>query len=230
MSQARLAGRHVSSRKYDILTALGVHACGRDKHLQRLVLRFITLIVARYNWQADELAVGQREIAALWSVDERTVKREMAKLRDLGWINVKAAAVRGRVAIHGLGLERILQATAEDWQAVGRDFEARMQGATEPAPQPGNVVAFPRTAAPAADASVWDRARHRLAQENPALCAAWFDGLEPREGQGGGLDLLAPTRFHADYLATHHYNRLLDALMREGLGRPALTISARRQG
>lgn len=230
MSYPRPTGRQAASRKYDILTALGVHACNGNKHLQRLVLRFITLIVARYNWQADELAVGQREIAALWSVDERTVKREMARLRELGWISVKAAAGRGRVAVHGLQVDSILTATADDWARVGRDFDARMRGAEETAvAPPGNVVAFPRPAALAGDATLWERARHRLAQQNPALCAAWFDGLEPREAQGGGLDLLAPTRFHADYLATHHFARLLDALMREGLARPALTISARRQ-
>ena len=82
MQIARPVGRQAASRKYDLLTALGVHACHGDKHLQRLVLRFMTLIVARYNWQHDDLSVGQREIAALWAVDERTVKREMAKLRD----------------------------------------------------------------------------------------------------------------------------------------------------
>ncbi|MFD1807144.1 hypothetical protein ACFSHQ_00730 [Gemmobacter lanyuensis] len=95
MAQAKLMGRNASARKYDILTALGVHACRGDKHLQRLVLRLITLIVARYNWQSDELCVGQREIAQLWSVDERTVKRDMARLREIGWLTVKAAAARG---------------------------------------------------------------------------------------------------------------------------------------
>ena len=111
MQILRPVGRQASSRKYDLITALGVHACRGDKHFQRLVLRFITAIVARYNWQADELSIGQRELAALWSVDERTVKRELAKLRALGWLVQKRAAVRGRVAIHGLDIAAILSAT-----------------------------------------------------------------------------------------------------------------------
>jgi hypothetical protein len=39
----------------------------------------MALITMRYNWQRDELTTGQGEIAPLWSVDERTVKREMAR-------------------------------------------------------------------------------------------------------------------------------------------------------
>jgi hypothetical protein len=68
---------------------MGAAALSKGKHDQRRTLRLITLITARYNWMRDELAVGQREIARLWSVDERTVKREMALLRAQGWLNVK---------------------------------------------------------------------------------------------------------------------------------------------
>ena len=68
--ERRATGRNAASMKYDILSALGAHACAGDKHLQRLVLRLITLVVARYNWISDELMVGQREIAELWSIDE----------------------------------------------------------------------------------------------------------------------------------------------------------------
>ena len=226
MAQAKLMGRNASARKYDILTALGVHACRGDKHLQRLVLRLITLIVARYNWQSDELCVGQREIAQLWSVDERTVKREMARLREIGWLTVKAAAARGRVTVHGLDLDAIVRTTEADWAAVGPDYAARMRGTPEETPAPtGNVVPFPR-AAPGAEASIWDRARHRLAGENAALCAAWFDGLKMVEGDGDRLHLKAPTRFHADYVMTHHMTRLIHALRSEGVESPSLTITA----
>ena len=107
----KATGRNAAALKYDILTAMGVHACAGDKHRQRLVLRLITLIVARYNWTSDEITVGQREMAALWSIDERSVKRDMAKLRDMGWLVQKRAAARGRVAVHGLDLSRILTET-----------------------------------------------------------------------------------------------------------------------
>ena len=91
MQLVKPAGHRDAARKYDIITALGAYALARNKHDQRLVLRLITLMTARYNWARNELAVGQREIARLWSVDERTVKREMAKLRGCGWLTPAGA-------------------------------------------------------------------------------------------------------------------------------------------
>ncbi|MCZ8334959.1 MAG: hypothetical protein O9328_11910 [Rhodobacteraceae bacterium] len=218
MQIVRPVGRQAASRKYDLITALGVHACRGDKHFQRLVLRFITAIVARYNWQTDELSIGQRDLAALWSVDERTVKREMAKLRALGWLVQKRAAVRGRVAIHGLDLAAILASTRPAWDAVGPDFIDRMAG-PQPAPdQPApNVVAFPGTA-PAAlpeDATLWERIQCRLASEDPAAFNMWFRQLAQVGLSGGCLDLAAPSRFHAAYVTTHHLIRLLAAARRQ---------------
>ena len=218
MQIVRPVGRQAASRKYDLITALGVHACRGDKHFQRLVLRFITAIVARYNWQTDELSIGQRELAALWSVDERTVKREMAKLRGLGWLVQKRAAVRGRVAIHGLDLAAILASTRPDWDAVGPDFVDRMAGPAPAGDQPApNVVAFPGTA-PAAlpeDATLWDRIQSRLATEDPAAFNMWFRQLAQVGLSGGCLDLAAPSRFHAAYVTTHHLIRLLAAARRQ---------------
>lgn len=214
MQIVRPVGRQAASRKYDLLTALGAHACGGDKHYQRLVLRFITLIVARYNWQGDELSIGQRDLATLWSVDERTVKREMAKLRALGWLVQKRAAVRGRVAIHGIDIPAILAATRPSWAAVGPDFVERLAGpASAPATSAPNVVAFPASPQPALpdDAPLWDRIQSRLAAEDPAAFNTWFRQLAPLGLSGGCLDLLAPSRFHAAYVTTHHLLRLLAA-------------------
>ena len=73
MRIAQAQGRNASVVKYDILTALGVHACGDNRRLERLTLRFITLIVARYNWQNGELSIGQQEIARMWGIDPRSV-------------------------------------------------------------------------------------------------------------------------------------------------------------
>ena len=229
MQILRPVGRQASSRKYDLITALGVHACRGDKHFQRLVLRFITAIVARYNWQTDELTIGQRELAALWSVDERTVKREIAKLRALGWLVQKRAAVRGRVAIHGLDIAAILSATEPDWPAVGPDFVDRLRGADTPAPQPApNVVAFPGTApAPLSPtASAWDRALARLQSEDPAQYAMWYRQLGETGASGGILELTAPSRFHAAFVTTHHLPRLLAALRREDASFRLIKISA----
>ena len=111
--QTRGTRQWTTSLKYDVLTAVGAWGCGGDKHRQKLVLRLITLLTARYNWQDDTLVTGQREIASLWSVDPRTVKREMAKMRDLGWLILKRPAARGRVACYGLGLDVILRETRD---------------------------------------------------------------------------------------------------------------------
>lgn len=216
MHIARPVGRQAASRKYDLLTALGVHACHGDKHLQRLVLRLITLIVARYNWQTDEITVGQREIAALWGVDERTVKRDIARLRSLGWLVQHRVAVRGRVASHGLDLTAILAATKPHWACVGPDFLDRMSGPVA-APQPApNVVSFPAPSAPlSADAGFWAKAQARLFAEDPALFTAWFRPLVDLGTEGGVLELAAPSRFHASYVTTHLIARLLAAVRAE---------------
>lgn len=228
MRSIRPVGRTASSAKYDLLTALGAYACQGDKHLQRLTLRFITLIVARYNWQADEISVGQREIARLWGVDERTVKREIAKLRALGWLVQRRAALRGRVAIHGLDLAAILTMTESAWHAVGPDFSARMGQGRGDAPAVGNVVAF-RSQAPIdlpQGASVWMRAQARLQAENPSLFNAWFQQLGDA-GQGAGvLELVAPSRFHATFVATHHLAQVLAAVQKEDGAVRNVTVSA----
>lgn len=210
MRNARAVGRYAAAIKYDLLTALGSHACAGDKHLQRLVLRFITLIVARYNWQSDELAVGQAEIAALWSVDPRTVKRDLARLRDLGWIVVKRPAARGRVAVHGLQLELILLATSNDWSRVGSDFAGRMQAAPED-DSPTNIVPFPTVPAPTGQGT-WAIAQTLLHRQSPSIYTSWFAPLVEQEGIPGTLSLLAPSRFHSSFVTTHYLPRLTAAV------------------
>ncbi len=126
MLAGKAVGRKASTKKYDILTALGAFALAQDKGLQRLALRLMVLITARYNWRLNELSMGQKEIARLWAVNERTVKREMAKLRSLGWLSTKTPAARGRVATYAIDFHRISASTQESWPSVGPDFVARM--------------------------------------------------------------------------------------------------------
>lgn len=207
MRVVRVTGRNAAVIKYDLLTALGAHGCAADKHLQRQILRFMTLIVARYNWQHNELAVGQREIAALWAVDERTVKRDMAKLRAMGWLVQLRPAARGRVAVHALDLPVILAATRLVWERVGSDFVERMAAPQSPEPGGGTVVPFPGVALPE-KSGLWPRILAVLTGENAALAAAWFAPLLYRPGAEGDLTLRAPSRFHATYVQTHHLARL----------------------
>lgn len=225
MQAKKLAGPEAASRKYDLLTALGCHALGGPPGLQRLVLRFVTLVTARYNWRQGVLHVGQREIARLWSVDERTVKREMAKLRTLGWITVESPARRGRVASYALDLVAIRAATRAAWPKVGEDFDARMRGGGTGATG-GTVVPFPRsepvaepvadTEEPAPPGDTWAAMRQVLRAEDPAVYATWFEGLRCPGRAGDCLVLVAPSAFHATYLRTHYAERLARALGRAG--------------
>jgi hypothetical protein len=231
MQAKKVAGPEAASQKYDLLTALGCHALGSPPGVQRLVLRFITLVTARYNWRQGLLHVGQREIARLWAVDERTVKREMAKLRGLGWITVESPARRGRVASYALDIIAIRAATRDAWVRVGADFDERMRGTGTPVAG-GTVVPFPRpepagmaeegaeeemAAAPgAAPGDVWAAMRATLRAEDPAVFATWFDALRSAGRAGDCLVLVAPSAFHATYLRTHYAERLARALGRAG--------------
>jgi len=212
MLSLKPVGRDASARKYDIITALGAYALAGGKHDHRLVLRFVTLITARYNWARNELAVGQREIARLWSVDERTVKREMAKLRASGWLVVKRQGARGRVTEYGVDLDTILESTRAHWPNVGPDFDLRMQGG----PEPSKVVALPPRGAtstpPEPDGSEWALAQAILHREDPGLYSSWLHNLK-RDGRAGErLTLQAPSKFHGAYVQTHLIARLLRAV------------------
>ncbi|MDJ0825349.1 MAG: hypothetical protein QNJ16_07595 [Rhodobacter sp.] len=210
MSIARPVGRGAAAQKYDILTAMGTYALAQPKGPQRLVLRFITLITARYNWARDELKVGQREIARLWSCDIRTVKRETAKLRGLGWLRVRRPGARGRVTEYGLVIDAILAATQPHWPAIGPDFPIRMSEQADakvvPLPVSGPVDPPDTTAG-----TEWALAQGDLYREDTGLYAAWLKSLRRIERAGGRLVLAAPSRFHAAYVDTHLKARLLAA-------------------
>ena len=213
MQVIRPVGREAAAKKYDILSAMTDHALAGDQHRQRLVLRLMSLITTRYNWQRNELTMGQKEIARLWCVDERTVKRDMARLRALGWLLVKAQGARGRVSVLGLDIERIMLDTRQEWPNIGPDFVERAGGPAGHRPADDTVVPFRRVQSVAAGA-LWDTARRALAAEDPALFAVWFAAVTDCGVQDGRLQLIAPTRFHADYLRTHLQRRIAIAVSR----------------
>lgn len=223
MQQLRATGRNAAALKYDLLTAMGAYALAEGKGPQRLVLRLMTLVTARYNWVRNELTVGQREIARLWSVDERTVKREMAKLRAMGWLVVKRQGARGRVTQYQMDIEKILRTTQGSWAAIGPDYEQRM---TRDEVKDDNVVPLPvgssrggATGAGAGetpppdmtDGTEWTMVQTLLHGEDQTLFNAWFRALSRRGREGSKLILHAPSRFHADYVDTHFRNRILYA-------------------
>ena len=213
MQVAKPVGRNASALKYDILSALAVHALSGDKHRQRSILRIVALITTRYNWRNNELSIGREEISRLWSVNERTVKREMAKFRSMGWISVKRPAARGRVAVYELDLKQLMIDTSDIWPVIGTDFQARM--IDEPKAET-NVVPFQiRHAGPdPSGADVWTRVQSILHGRDPELWASWFQHLSEAERAGGVVTLIAPSRFMADYIAQKWTGRLLAAYSR----------------
>ncbi|CUK20859.1 hypothetical protein RUE5091_04568 [Ruegeria denitrificans] len=213
MQVAKPVGRNAPALKYDILSALTVHALSGDKHHQRSVLRIIALITTRYNWRNNELSMGREEIARLWSVNERTVKREMAKLRTKGWIAVKRPAVRGRVAVYELDLKQLMLDTSDIWPIIGPDFLARMSDEPE---ADTNVVPFTVKAAPSGpvEGDVWTQVQAILHGRDPELWASWFQHLTEADRAGGTVTLMAPSRFMADYIAQKLSVRLLAAYSR----------------
>lgn len=211
MLKVKPVGPGAAARKYDFITALGAYALSLGKTDQRIALRLITLITARYNWTRDELAVGQREIAQLWSCNERTVKREMAKLRAMRWLVVRRQGARGRVTEYRVDIEHILQSTRTMWPAVGPDFVVRLEGVDA---NP-SVVPFPvKGAVPAPDISAgteWALAQAVLHHEEAAAYGSWLHVLRRCERAGGRLVLRAPSKFHAAYVQTHLMAQVLNA-------------------
>lgn len=204
MQVIRPVGREAAAKKYDILSAMMAHAMAGDQNRQRLVMRLMSLITARYNWQRNELAIGQREIARLWCVDERTVKRDMARLRQLGWVDVKRQGARGRVAILGLNLERIMLDTRPQWINIGTDFVERLE--PEQHASASTVVPFRRPVPVGQD--LWGQICVKLAEEDAATFEAWFANMKQGAIEEGCLELLSPSRFHATYVRTHLLPRL----------------------
>ena len=228
MQGRQLSGPGAGAQKYDLLTALGTFALAADRSTQRRALRLITLITARYNWRAGELTVGRREIARLWSVDERTVKREIGALKAMGFLSVKRPGVRGRVTAYRVELDAILKASQPDWDRVGPDFADRMgamagQGAETPE---RTIIPFPNN--DPNDTSEWARAKAVLRAADPARFKAWFAPLA-REGVGGGvLVLRAPSEFHARYIETHFCGEIMRALQQVAPEVNSLSILAQR--
>ncbi|WP_306418424.1 DnaA N-terminal domain-containing protein [Ruegeria sp. Alg231-54] len=209
---AKPAGRNAPAFKYDILSALAVYALSGDKHRQRSILRVVALITTRYNWRNNELSIGREEIARLWSVNERTVKREMAKLRAMGWIAVKRPAVRGRVAVYELDLKQLMIDTSDIWPTIGSDFLSRMSVEPE---ETTNVVPFKaKDFSPDAAGDVWSRVQAVLHGRDPELWSSWFQHLTEADRAGGTVTLVAPSRFMADYIDQNWSGRLLAAYSR----------------
>ncbi|MGR3803757.1 DnaA N-terminal domain-containing protein [Marinibacterium profundimaris] len=224
MKSTRFTGPSAGSHKYDLLTALAVAGLSGTPGFQTSMLRLVALVTARYNWARDELTVGQREMARLWSVDERTVKREIKRLTSAEILLQLRPGVRGRVAAYRLNLPEIHRLSAPVWDRVGPDYSERMTR-QQPASEPPKVVhvAFgqataeagqggqPAAQIPPGQATSWDRMMARLTKLEPNLHRNWFAALTCSGCEGGVLRVKAPSAFVAQYIQTHHLRVLMGA-------------------
>lgn len=218
MEQAQPVGRNAQAVKYDILTALMVLHAHDSSTPGRLAGRLALLLTARYSWAKGSFACGVRELARLWGVTERTAKREMAAMRGLGWIALRRAAARGRVAEHSVALDVLFRASRPYWHAVGPDFVARLGAgrSEESPPARDNVVPLAPTLSEAPTGpetlTLWGLASGELYRSDPAVHRAWFAKLTEVGRDGAALELMAPSPFVARYVETHFIGRILAAV------------------
>ncbi len=235
MDFKRFTGPQAGSQKYDLLTALALAGLNGSPGFQTSMLRLVAIVTARYNWRNDELTVGQREMARLWSVDERTVKREIKRLTKSEILLQLRPGVRGRVAAYRLNYSEVYRLSAPHWDNVGPDFTARME-VQQPEPEAtgekvvrvdfGARAAEPAAAAAATpDSGPWARTLSRLSQSDPGLHRSWFSGLDFDSFEQGLLLLRAPSAFAAQYVLTHHLRPLQGMAAQEfpGLRRIEIT-------
>ena len=211
----KLTGPGAGSLKYDLIASLSVMGMAGPPVLQTSMLRLIALVTARYNWKMDEFCVGQREMARMWSVNERTVKREIKRLLETQILICIRSGVRGRVGAYRLNMPRIMELSEPGWALIGPDFDTRMRERHQQSPI--KVVSLKDYAATqavsgATAATPWGCVQDRLLQADPAVFNAWFAQVSFQSYADGVLTLRAPSRFAERYIETHLMRRLVAAV------------------
>ena len=212
MDAKRLTGPGAGVVKYDLLTAIGLlGSFGTSAELMSMA-RLNMLITARYNWRRNEISVGQRDMASMWSVTERTVKREVRRWTDMQILVSVRKGVRGRVACYRLNASEIYRRSSPHWDQVGPDFADRMAESSpiKPEAEANKVVSIDFRAKSLAAhqeepeaKGTWDAVQQRLRQHQPHQYAAWIAPLKQGTDADGVLRLIAPSRFVARYVETH---------------------------
>lgn len=219
MEQLKRVGPRAGSLKYDVLTAINVAGLHGSPTEQTSLMRLSLLITARYNWRIEEVSVGHAELARLWAVNERTVKREMKRLMSMGVLICLRPGVRGRVGAYRLNYRRIYEFSRSCWAAVGPDFEDRMKEvAGERTVVKVDFQAAPTSTprAPASEsAGTWGAVRRRLKAEEPALFESWFAKLVQDGAGTHWITLRAPNGFVSRYIETHFSTLLTRAIEAE---------------
>lgn len=219
MKVQRLAGPDAGVLKYDILTALSVSGLAGTPGFCTTLMRLIALVTARYNWREDEFCVGQRDMARMWSVDERTVKRQIKRLMDAEILVCRRPGVRGRVGAYRLNQRAIARLSEPVWHLVGPDFEKRMQERYRTSDVTvvrldGYSRLDTNKSIPSikVGATPWQRAMIRLERSDKAQFDAWFRRLAHLTTDAGIITLTCPSVFIQRYIETHLMQPLLTAL------------------
>lgn len=215
MDAKKLTGSKAGSHKYDLLTAITVVGLHGNPGFQTSMLRLTALITARYNWRLDEFSVGQRDMARMWCVNERTVKREIKRLLEAQIITCKRQGVRGRVGAYKLNFNEIYRRSRSIWTAVGPDFDERMQTNL---PQINSTVVTVNFAKDefSKDRSVqgrgeWRHVLQRLKAAEPEVYSNWYSQLLLVALEESTLTIKAPSRFIARYVQTNLDKSLVNA-------------------
>ncbi|WP_138466550.1 DnaA N-terminal domain-containing protein [Poseidonocella sp. HB161398] len=224
MERARITGPGAGVWKYDILTALTLWGLHGSQGEQATALRLVAMITARYNWQRDEIAIGQRDLARLWGVTERTVKREIKRLGQLGLLEVLRPGVRGRVASYRLVPEAVAALSQPHWDRVGPDFIERLAArraapVTQEGPQVLRVDFRKLRGAEPADGAgdPWSQVQARLRAAAPEAYGAWFAGLQLTGAGEGRVEIAAQSAFVLRYIETH-FGEMLRGAVAEAFG------------
>ncbi|MEM9700709.1 MAG: DnaA N-terminal domain-containing protein [Pseudomonadota bacterium] len=220
MDAKRLTGVKASSLKYDLLTALSVAGLHLGARHQASTSRLILLITARYNWRLDEFCVGQRDLAKMWNVTERTVKREIRYWLEMRLIICKRQGVRGRVGAYRLNYPEIYRLSGPYWQSVGPDFHERMsetnpvKDAKVVAVDFGNKVVSTEepTTSHVKDPHSWRAACQRMKDLHPEHYRNWIALLSFGSDDTEVLELNAKNQFVAHYVQTHLMPVILEAV------------------
>lgn len=214
MEKLKPVGPKAGALKYDILTALNVTGLHGTPTEQTSLMRLCLLITARYNWRVEEVSIGHAELASLWAVNDRTVKREMKRLMTMGVLTCVRPGVRGRVGAYRLNYRRIYEMSRPNWQAVGPDYDDRMRHMAGDK----TVVQVDFQKAPPASHiqrdvdGTWSAVRRRLQAEHSALFENWFGKLVQERASDHALILRAPNSFVSRYIETHFGDVLTDAV------------------
>lgn len=211
-----------ASLKYDILSALAVAALSQKDRTRIDYFRLIALITSRYDWLRGEVSIGHSQLAELWSIDVRSVKRQIAYYADAGLMKKSRAGVRGRVTVYEIDLLKLIATTRPTLAKIGPDLEERLEqfcgaaaqsdSAQESAekkalgeinpdrvsePSSEGALLRPASSSDGEDARILSAVRCAL---SPSAFERWFKDVTIRKVSSGAIEFLFPTKFTADYV------------------------------